>query len=107
MKRKGDRRECSQYRGISLLSQSSKVFARILEERIRYMYIAYPQLSENQFAFRKNNGCSDATIILRQLQQKNIEWNKPLYIVFIDQEKAFDRVVMAELCKCLAERGIL
>ena len=26
-KRKGDRRECSQYRGISLLSQSSKVFA--------------------------------------------------------------------------------
>ena len=34
-KRKGDRRECSQYRGISLLSQSSKVFARIIEKRIR------------------------------------------------------------------------
>ena len=35
-KRKGDRRECSQYRGISLLSQPSKVFARILEKRIIY-----------------------------------------------------------------------
>ena len=33
-KRKGDRRECSQYRDISLLSQPSKVFARILEKRI-------------------------------------------------------------------------
>ena len=35
-KRKGVRRECSQYRGISQLSQPSKVFARILEKRIRY-----------------------------------------------------------------------
>ena len=28
-------------------------------------------------------------------------------MAFIDQEKAFDRVVRAELWKCLAERGIL
>ncbi len=64
-KRKGDRRECSQYKGIRLLSQSSKVFARILEKRI--IYIVEPQLSENQFGFRKNKGCSDAIFILRQL----------------------------------------
>ena len=99
-KRKGDRRECSQYRDINLLSQLSKVFARILEKRIRY--IVEPQLSENQFGFRKNKGCSDAIFILRQLQEKHIEWNKPLYMAFIDQEKAFDRIVRAEL----AERGI-
>ena len=104
LKRKGDRRECSQYRGISLLSQSSKVFARILEKRIRY--IVEPQLSENRFGFRKNKGCSDAIFILRQLQEKHIEWNKPLYMAFIDQEKAFDRVVRSELWKCLAECGI-
>ena len=103
-KRKGDRRECSQYSGIGLLSQPSKVFARILEKRIRY--IVEPQLSENQFGFRKNKGCSDAIFILRQLQEKHIEWNKPLYMAFIDQERAFDRVVRAELWKCLAERGI-
>ena len=103
-KRKGDSRECSQYRGISLLSQSSKVFARILEKRI--INIVEAQLSENQFGFRKNKGCSDAIFILRQLQEKHIEWNKPLYMAFIDQEKAFDRVVRAELWKCLAERGI-
>ena len=62
-KRKGDRRECSQYRGISLLSQPSKVFSRILEKRIRY--IVEPQLSENQFGFRKNKGCSDAILHLK------------------------------------------
>ena len=36
-KRKGGRRECSQYMGISILSQPSKVFARILEKRIIYI----------------------------------------------------------------------
>ena len=104
METERDRRECSQYRGISLLSQPSKVFARILEKRI--IYIVEPQLSENQFGFRKNKGCSDAIFILRQLQEKHIEWNEPLYMAFIDQEKAFDRVVRAELWKCLTERGI-
>ena len=38
-KRKGDRRESSQYRGISILSQSSKVFARILGKMIRYNFL--------------------------------------------------------------------
>ena len=80
------------------------MFARIPENMIRY--IVEPQLSENQFGFRKNKGCSDAIFILRQLQEKHIEWNKPLYMAFIDQEKAFYRVVRAELWKCLAERGI-
>ena len=50
--------------------------------------------------------CSDAIFILRQLQEKHVEWKKPLYMAFMDQEKGFDRVVRAELWKCLAERGI-
>ena len=39
------------------------------------------------------------------IQDKHIKWNKPLYMAFIDQAKAFDRVVRAELWKCLEERG--
>ena len=103
-KRNGDIRGFSQYRVISLLSQPSKVFARMLEKRIRY--ILEPQLSDNQFGFRKNNGCSDSIFILRQLQEKRIDRNKPLNMAFIDQEKAFDWVVRAELWKCLPERDI-
>ena len=80
------------------------MFARILEKRI--IYIVEPQLSENQFGFRKNKGCSDAIFILRQLQEEHIEWNKPLYMAFIHQEKTFARVVRAQPWKCLAERGI-
>ena len=39
----------------------SKVFARIIAKMTRY--IVEPQLSENQFVFRKNKGCSDAIFI--------------------------------------------
>ena len=41
----------------------------------------------------RKKGCSNAIFILRQLQEKHIQWNKPLYMAFIDQEKAFDRVL--------------
>ena len=71
--------------GIGLLSQPSKVLARMLDKIIRYM--AEPQLSENQYGFRKNKGCSDAIFILRKLQENHIEWNKPLYMAFTDQDK--------------------
>ena len=74
-------------------------------EAMKSFYLE-PKLSENQFGIRKNKGCSDAIFILRQLQEKHIEWNTPLYMAFIDQENAFDRVVREELWKCLAERSI-
>ena len=63
-------------------------------------------MSQNQFGFRKNKGYSDVIFTLRELHEKHIEWKKPLYMAIIDQEKAFDRVVTAELWKCPEEQGI-
>ena len=43
-----------------------------------------------------------------QLQETpHNEWKNQLYMAFIDEEKTFDRVVRAELWKCLEERGVL
>ncbi|KAI3352347.1 hypothetical protein L3Q82_005319 [Scortum barcoo] len=46
--KKGDRRVCSNYRGITLLSLPGKVYARVLERRIR------PMVSRH-LGFRRNN----------------------------------------------------
>ncbi|KAM9391580.1 GTPase IMAP family member 8 [Pholidichthys leucotaenia] len=53
--KKGNLRDCSNYQGIMLLSVLSKVFNRVLLERLK----------------------------------EAVEWNSPLYINFIDYEKAF------------------
>ena len=48
------KRMLSVYRGMNLLSQPGRVFARILERRSRA--IVEQQLNENQFGFRKSKG---------------------------------------------------
>jgi len=103
-KKKGSKRDCGKYRGISLLSHIGKMYAKILEKRIRP--IADPQLCQAQFGFRKNRGCTDAIFALRQMCEKAIEFNQELHMVFVDQEKAFDRVNREKLWTVLEEYGI-
>ena len=67
-----------------------KMYAKILEQCTRYK--VEPLLSEGQLGFRKGRGCTDSIFALRQLSEKTVEHNKELNFVFVDQEKAFDRV---------------
>ena len=103
-KKKGSKKDCSTYRGISLLSHTGKMYAKILEQRTRYK--VEPLLSEAQMGFRKGRGCTDAIFALRQLSEKTIEYNKELNLVFVDQEKAFDRVDRNKLWQTLEEYSI-
>ena len=88
--KKGDRRICGNYRGISLLSIPGKVFARILLNRLTQHVEQF--LPEAQCGFRAGRGTSDMIFSLRQIQEKCIEQNMPLYMIFVDFTKAFDTV---------------
>jgi hypothetical protein len=103
-KKKGSKRDCGKYRGISILSHTGKMYAKIMEKRIRP--IAEAQLCQAQFGFRKYRGCTDAIFALRQMCEKTIEFNQELHMVFVDQEKAFDRVNREKLWAVLEEYGI-
>ena len=50
------------------------------------------QISDMQFGFMPGRGTTDAIFIVRQMQEKYLVANKPLYLAFVDLEKAFDRV---------------
>ena len=50
------------------------------------------EIGELQCGFMSGRGTTDAIFILRQLQQKHLAANKPLYMNFVVLEKAFDRV---------------
>ena len=67
--KKGDRGNCNNYRGISLLSIASKIFARILLDRL--LVLAEDVLPESQCGFRPSRGTIDMIFCARQLQEES------------------------------------
>jgi retron-type reverse transcriptase len=47
---------------------------------------------EEQCGFRKGRSCTDAIFTMQQLMEKRKEHNLPLFLLFIDYEKAYDNV---------------
>ena len=101
-KNKGERACCNNSRGISLLSCAGKVLARILLMRL-LGGVAEAVLPESQCGFRKDRCTNDTIFTIRQIQEKCIEQQMSLYMVFIDLTKAFDtinRPALWEVLKC-------
>ena len=99
--KKGDRSDCGNYRGISLLSTAGEILAKILLKRLQH--IAEVILPESQCGFRRSRSTIDMIFILRQLQEKAVEQQKCL--VFIDLSKAFDTVDRSPLWTLLRRYG--
>ena len=103
-KRKGDPAICGYSRGISLLSTGGKVLARIVLLRL-INNLADNILPESQCGFRKGRGTADMIFVVRQLQEKCLEQNRALYMVFVDLTKAFDTVNRSLLWEALRRFG--
>ena len=102
-KNKGDRGDCNNYRGISLLSVVGKVFARGVLKRLQVL--AEQVYPESQCGFRANRSNVDMVFSLRQLQEKCREQRQPLFVAFIDVTKAFNLVSRDGLFKILPKIG--
>ena len=102
-KRKGERNDCGNHRGISLLAIAGKILAKIVLNRLKLL--SEEVLPESQCGFRAGRSTTDMIFTLRQLQEKAIEQQLPLYIVFVDFSKAFDTVDRKTLWKVLEIYG--
>ena len=102
-KKKGDKSDCGNYRGIMLLSVAGKILAKILNNRLTS--ITEQILPESQNGFRPARGTTDMIFTVRQLQEKCREQQKPLYLAFIDLAKAFDSVKRELLWAILSKAG--
>ena len=102
-KNKGDRSDCNDYRGISLLSVVGKVFARVTLTKLQIL----PErtLPESQCGFRTGRSTIDMIFSVRQLQEKCREQRRPLFIAFIDLTKASDLVSRQGLFNLLEKIG--
>ncbi len=65
---KGDKFECSSFRGINLLSMVGKVYGKVLVERI--WCGTKRMVGEEQSGFWKGRGCMDQVFVVRQVCEK-------------------------------------
>jgi len=89
--KRGSKKDCGNYRRISLLSTAGKIMASIILNRIN-VNITPGILPETQCGFRNSKSTINMIFSFRQIQEKCAEQNMELYAVFIDFTKAFDTV---------------
>ena len=97
--KKGNAKECSNYRTIALISHASKVMLKILQARLQ-QYVNC-ELPDVQAGFRKGRGTKDQIVNVHWIIEKAREFQKNFYFCFIDDGKAFDCVAHNKLWKIL------
>ncbi|PKA52309.1 integrator complex subunit 11 [Apostasia shenzhenica] len=101
-KNKGDVQNYANYRGIKLMSHTLKLWERVIEQRLRHN----TKVSENQFGFMPGRSTIEAIHLLRSLIEKFKERKENLHLVFIDLEKAYDKVSREVLWRVLEKKEI-
>ena len=101
--KKGNLKECKNWRGITMLSVvSCKVVGRIVIDRIRTGVES--KLTKEQAGFRPGRGTTEQIFILRNtcIIEQSIKWQSSLYV----NEKAFDSVHRDSLWLIMRSYGI-
>ena len=88
--KKGNAKECSNYRTIALISNTSKVMLKILQARLQQYVNREPP--DVQAGFRKGRGTRDQIANICWIIKKARKIQKNIYFCFIDYAKAFDCV---------------
>ena len=102
--KKGQKNDPNNYRGITLISCLSKFFTIILNNRLKI--VVEKILSEIQAGFRPGYSTLDHIFSLYCIFILYKRMNKPLYMAFIDYQKAFDTIWRAGLWYKLMKQGI-
>jgi len=89
---KGDKKDMSNYRPVSLLTAFSKVFEKVIYVGLYQHLISHGVLVNEQFGFKAKSSTTKATFNLINEILKALNSKKVVGDIFCDLEKAFDSV---------------
>lgn len=102
--KKGNSLDIGNYRPISLLASTYKLFSSIILKRISDDIDR--QQPKEQAGFRSGFSTVDHIHTLEQIIEKYREYNRPLYVAFIDYSKAFDSISHCSIWNALLQSNI-
>jgi len=78
----GDKTDCNNYRGMSLLPTTYKILSNILLSRL--LPYAKEIIGDHQCGFRRNRSTIDHIFCICQMLEKKWEYNEEVHQLFID-----------------------
>ena len=90
--KKGDKNNCTNYRPISSLSFLSKIFERLMTNRIISFFNKFSLFSEKQFGFLKKRSTQDALFDFTEAIYEALNLKKHNISILVDLKSAFDTV---------------
>ena len=92
-KGKGDKTVCTNYRGVTVITVLSKLYAMVLNARlVEWSEAESGCRAAGQAGFRPGRRTTDHVFVLQQLSDKYRQALRPLFACFIDFSKAFDSI---------------
>lgn len=104
--KKGDTRDPTNYRPISLLSTVSKIFEKLVAQQLTAHFETHHLFAKEQHGFRRKRSTLTSLLMLTDNIYNNIDHGKPTIAAFLDLSKAFDIVDTKTLLCKLEHYGI-
>jgi sorting nexin-29 len=96
--KKGNKTDCNNNRGLSILPTTCKMLSNILFSRLTPH--AEEIVGDHQCGFRCSRSTTDHTFCIRQILEEKYEYNEAVYQLFIEFKKAYDSVRREVLYVC-------
>lgn len=104
--KKGERCQPGNYRPVSLTSHVCKVLEGIIKDHITKYLNTNNSITSSQHGFVKGKSCLTNLLEYLTFVQKCVDNNKPVDVIYLDFQKAFDTVPHMRLVDKLQANGI-
>lgn len=102
--KKGRKDQCENYRGIAVTSTISRIYGKIIKNKIENEYKDFE--AEEQAGFRAGRSTIDHLYCVTQVIEKKNAVNQEIHLLYVDLQKAYDSVPLNKLWTILEQTNI-